>query len=558
MEYSILADVYEQLEKESGKLKKTEILSNLLSQTSTDMLPKVVLLVCGKAFPEYSEEKIGIATKMMIKAVSKATGISEQKVVERFKDLGDLGLVAEEAIRSKKQVSLLKKTLTINLVFENLQRLSTLTGSGSQEKKLDLISELLVSAEPKEARYITRTVLETLRVGVAEGIVRDAIAKAFDVNPSLVEHAWYINPNYGEIAKIAKENGEKGLKEVKIKLGRPIQVMLGEKAESIEELIEKFGKMAAEYKYDGMRAIVEKKNNQIWIYTRRLENVTKQFPDLVGLSRKGLKPKECIVEGEVLGINPKTGIPLPFQSLSQRIQRKYGIEKMMKEIPIQVYLFDIVYLEGKMLFDKPFKERRKILEKTVDIIPKKLELAKQLITDNVKEIEKFYKEALKANQEGLFLKVLDSPYVFGRHVGGWYKIKPIMETLDLVIVGATWGEGSRAKWLSSYVLACRDPNTGKFLTCGMMGTGFSEEQFEQTTKLLKPLIIKEEGRKVELKPKIVVEVAFQEIQKSPNYESGYALRFPRLVRERTTDKCPEEADTIERLEALYKSQGKAG
>jgi len=505
---------------------------------------------------------------MMIRAISKATGFSTAKVEEIFKKTGDLGLTAEECVKSRKQIPLVKKKLTVDLVFKNLQKLPFITGVGSQDKKLDLIVQLLISAKPKEARYITRTILGELRVGVAEGIIRDAIIKAFllkkeaskkekEEKTAIVEYAWNILSDFGEVARIAKEEGIKGLKKVKVQLGRPIQVMLGEKAESIKEVVDEFGKIAAEHKYDGMRCQIHKKGDKIWLFTRRQENVTKQFPDLVEFCKKGIKAKECIVEGEVLGIDPKTGSPLPFQVLSQRIHRKYDIEKMVKEIPIQIHLFDIVYLEGKELFDKPFRERRKILERTIKVIPGKFELAKQIITGDVKKLEKFYQQALKENQEGLMLKVLDSPYVFGRHVGTMYKIKPIMETLDLVIVGATWGVGSRANWLSSYVLACRDPDTGKFLPCGMMGTGLTEEQFENMTKILKKLIEEEKGREVKIKPKVVVEVAYQEIQKSPNYESGFALRFPRLVRIRD-DKGPSEADTIQRVRELYKSQGKRG
>ena len=372
-----------------------------------------------------------------------------------------------------------------------------------------------------------------------------------------VDYAWNIVSDFGEVAKIAKEKGIDGLKKVKVQLGKPIQIMLGEKAESIEEVVKEFGKVAAEYKYDGMHAEIMKKEDKIWIFTRRLEDVTKQFPDVTEMCRKALNAKECIVEGEVLGIDLKTGLPLPFQTLSQRIHRKYDIEKMVKEIPVQVNLFDVVYLNGKTLFKEPFIERRKILEKIVKPIPGKFQLTKQIISDDVKELERFYKEALAAKQEGLMLKVLSAPYTFGRHVGTMYKIKPIMETLDLVVIGATWGEGSRAKWLSSYVLACRDPDTGNFLSCGMMGTGLTEEDFQLMTDILKPLVISESGREVKLKPKVVVEVAFQEIQKSPNYESGLALRFPRMIRIRE-DKGPDDADTIERLEELFKSQGKKG
>ena len=564
----MLADVYEELESISAKLEKTHILAKFFSETPSEELPRVVLLVQGLVFPKFTGLELGIAEQMVIKATSKATGFSPVDIEKKFKKRGDLGLVAEECIKSRKQVTLLKRKLTAKIVFENLQKLAYVTGSGSQEIKLNLIAELIVSTNPKEARYIIRTVLQELRIGVAEGIIRDAIVEAFLLKKEMdkeeknemfdaVEYAWNIVSDFGEVAKIAKEKGLDGLRKVKIKLGKPIQVMLGEKAESIKDVIKEFGKVAAEYKYDGMRAQIQKKDEKIWIFTRRLEEVTKQFPDLVDLCRKGLKSKECILEGEVLGVDPKNGKLLPFQNLSQRIQRKYDIEKTIKKIPIQIHFFDVVYADGENLFDKNFTDRRKILEKIIKIIPNKFELAKQIVTDDIKKVEKFYEEALDAGQEGVFLKVLDSKYVFGRHVGGWYKIKPIMETLDLVIIGAVWGEGSRVKWLSSYVLACRDPDTGKFLSCGMMGTGLTEEQFQLMTETLKPLIIEEKGREVKIRPNIVVEVAYQEIQKSPNYESKYALRFPRLIRIRD-DKGPDEADTKERVEILFETQGKVG
>jgi DNA ligase-1 len=568
MDYSVLADVYEKLESVSSKLAKTEILADLFKKTEPKELEKVVLLSQGRVFPIYSEFELGIATQMMMKAISKATGLNVNNVEELFKKTGDLGLAAEKAISSKKQITLLRKKLTVDHVFENLRKLAMITGEGSQDRKLNLISELIVSASPKEARYIVRTILQELRIGVAEGIVRDAIINAFLAKPDMnkdeienvakvVDYAWNILCDFGEIAKIAKENGIEGLKKVKIKIGRPINVMLGEKAESIEEVVKEFGKVAAEYKYDGMRAIIERKGDDVWVFTRRLENVTKQFPDIVELVKKGVKSDEFIIEGEALGINPKTNLPLPFQVLSQRIHRKYDIEKMQNEIPVQLNLFDAILVDGKILIDNTFLERRKILEKIVKPIPGKLQLAKQIISDDVKELEKFYHEALNAKQEGIILKVLNATYTFGRHVGTFYKIKPTMENLDLVIIGATWGEGARANWLTSYVLGCRDPDTGKFLPVGMMSTGLTEEEYEQMTEILKSLIISEKGKDVKLKPKIVIEVGYQEIQKSPNYESGFALRFPRFIRMRP-DKGPEEADTIDRVKKLFESQGKAG
>lgn len=566
MDYSILAELYDELESVSSKLAKTDVIAEFLKSVPSNELSEIVLLLQGRVFPSYSEYELGIATQMMIKAISKASGVSPEKVEDMLKRTGDLGLTVEQCVKTRKQSSLLKKKLTVNHVFENLQKLATITGEGSQDKKLDLISELIISAHPKEVRYIVRTVLGELRIGVAEGIIRDAIVNAFltseksdkeskEKASEAVDYAWNILSDFGEVAQIAKEKGIDGLRKVKIQLGKPIQVMLGLAAENIEQVTKEFGKVIAEYKYDGARVQCHKKNEKVWVYTRRLENVTAQFPDIVALIKEGIKSNECIVEGEALGVD-KHGQPVPFQILSQRVHRKYDIGKTAKEIPVQVNLFDIVYHEGKTLFDKPLKERREILEKIVKPIQGKLQLAKQVVSDDVKELEKFYQEALDARQEGVFLKVLDSPYVFGRHVEGWYKIKPVMETLDLVVIGATWGEGARAKWLTSYILACRDPDTGKLLECGMMSTGLSEEQYRQTTQILKPLITDERGRTVWVKPKIIVEVGYQEIQKSPNYSSGFALRFPRFIRFRQMEKS--EPDTLDRVVALFKSQGRAG
>lgn len=563
MDYSELADIYEKLESTSSKLKKTEILAEFFSKTPTNLLEEVVLMVQGIVYPGYSEMELGIADKMMIRAIVKASGFKDEHVVEKFKKTGDLGLTAEECIKSRRQFTLSRKKLTVDYVFKQMRKLAEITGEGSQEKKLNLIVELLVSSKPKDARYIARTILATLRVGAAEGIIRDAIVDAFlkkekkEEAKEAVEYAKNILTDLGEVAKIAKEKGISGLKKVKIELGKPIQVMLAEKEESIEKVLKKYKKVAIEWKFDGVRAQIHKKGDKVWIYTRRLEDVTKQFPDVVDSMKKSLKPKECVVEGEVLGISKKGDTPLPFQMLSQRIHRKYEIEKMTKEIPVKVMLFDVIYVDGDMYIEKPYIERRKILEKVAKEIPGKVELAKAIVTESLKEAEKFYESALKARQEGIMIKILESRYVFGRHVDGWIKIKPIMETLDLVVIGATWGEGARSKWMTSYVLGCKDPDTGKFLECGMMSTGLTEEEYQMMTDMLKPLITKERGKTVEVKPKIVLEVAYQNIQKSPNYESGFALRFPALKQIRE-DKGPSDADTIQRVKKLYESQGRAG
>jgi DNA ligase-1 len=564
MKYSKLVELYEYLEQTPSRLKKTEKLADFLREAETSVLEKVVLLVQGRMFPSYSEKEIGVADKTMVKVIASSTGFAEKDVIREFKETGDLGLAVEELMKMKKQTTLVSKELGIEKVFENLRKLAGVEGKGSQDVKIGLIKELISNAKPKEAKYIVRTVLEQLRIGVAEGVLRDSIAGAFFPGKEggekkeivqTIEWAWFLRPDYSEIARIAKEKGLSGLRKVSIETGKPYHVLLSEKAKDLKEAIGKFERPSLEFKYDGARVCIHKKGEEFWFYTRRLENITRQFPDLLDLARKGVRAEECIIEGEMLGIDKKTKNPLPFQMLSQRIKRKYDIEKMTKEIPVQVNLFDAVFYNGRDLFPEPLYKRRMILEKIIKPIPGRFQLAERLVTKDLKKAEKFYKRALHAKQEGVIVKNLDAKYQPGRRVGYWLKVKPIMETLDLVITGAEWGTGKRANWMGSFVLSCRKGD--EFLECGMMGTGIKEKgegvTFDDLTKQLKPYIEKEKGKSVRIKPKIVVEVAYEEIQKSPNYSSGYALRFPRLLKIRV-DKSPKDADDTGRIEKLYHQQ----
>ncbi|NIO22404.1 MAG: ATP-dependent DNA ligase [Candidatus Aenigmarchaeota archaeon] len=564
MKYSKLVDLYEYLEQTSSRLKKIERIADFLRKAETSVLGKVTLLIQGRIYPSYSEMEIGVADKMIIKVIASSTGFQENEVIRAFKETGDLGLSVEKLMGKKKQKTLISRELGIEKVFENLRKLAKVEGKGSQDVKVSLVRELISHAKPKEAKYIVRTVLEQLRIGVAEGVLRDSIAEAFFSGKDkeekreivrTIEWAWFLRPDYSEIARIAKEKGLKGLRKVSIEIGKPYHVLLAEKAKDLNEAVEKFERPSLEFKYDGARVSIHRKGEEFWFYTRRLENITSQFPDLLDLARKGIKSKECIIEGEMLGVDPKTRNPLPFQMLSQRIKRKYDIERMAKEIPIQVNLFDVVFCNGRNLFSEPLEKRRGILEKIVKPIPGKFQLAERLVTKDIKEAEDFYNRALRAKQEGVIVKNLDAKYQPGRRVGYWLKVKPIMETLDLVITGAEWGTGKRANWLGSFILSCRKGD--EFLECGMMGTGIKEKgegvTFEDLTKQLKPCIEDEKGKSVRIKPKIVVEVAYEEIQKSPNYSSGYALRFPRLLRIRV-DKSPSDADDVGRIEKLHRQQ----
>ncbi len=561
MHYSKLVSVYELLEKTPARLTKIDQIAELLKEAETEILPKVSLLIQGRVFPSWDERVIGVAKKLVVKIIAQTTGFSEQEIVTKYNKIGDLGLVVEELVSKKRQKTFLQKQLTVDHVFDNLQKVAGIEGEGSVERKVSLISELLTNAKPNEAKYIVRTVLEELRVGVAEGVLRDSIGKAFEVNPTDVENAWFILPDYGEIAKIAKAKREKGLKNVEIELGTPINVLLAEKSPSLEEALQTFENVALEFKFDGARCLIHKKGNKIWLFTRRLEDVTHAFPDIVELVKKNVKADNCILDSEAVGLDPKTGKPVPFQSLSTRIKRKYDIQKSVDEIPVKVNLFDIVYLDGKSLFDLTLRERYEILKKSVKIA-ENFGLADHIETKDLKEAEKFYKKSLNEGNEGLIVKNMDAKYQPGRRVGFWLKVKPTMENLDLVIVGGVHGTGKRTGWIGSLILGCRDEKTGEFLECGMLGTGIKEKKeqesdltLDELTKMLKSLIISEKGSEIKVKPKIVIEVAYEEIQKSPTYSSGYALRFPRFIRLRE-DKGPSQADNTKRLEALFNQQSK--
>jgi len=540
MRYSQLAALYSKLEKTPGKLEKRNTLAAFYKQC--DELEKVVLLSMGLVS---TTEEMGLARGLVKRIVMKAYGASEKELTRKFKETGDLGKTAEFFAANKHQTTLSSKELTVEKVFDNLSKLPFVTGLGSQERKQQLMIELLSSSAPLEARYIVRTILGDMRIGVAAGIVRDAIALAFEKDPKEVEKIYDIVGDFGKVAEMAR----KGKLKAEMAVGFPIRVMLADRAGSLEEAVGKFEKPAIEWKYDGFRIQVHKDCDKIKIFSRRMEDVTAQFPDIVKMAREGIRARQCIVEGEAVAI--KGGRPQPFQMLSRRIQRKYEIEKMVREIPVQINFFELIYLDGDSYMERPLAERWSELKKII-CETQSFRLADHLETKDAKEAKKFYAAALKAGQEGVIVKNLEAFYQPGKRVGFWLKVKDILEPLDLVVTGAEWGEGKRTQWLGSLILAARDGST--FKETGRMASGLTEEQMESLTKILKKLIVREEGRIVKVKPEIVVEIGYEEIQKSPKYPSGYALRFPRLLRIRTDEKKPADANTVKDIEKMFSMQ----
>jgi DNA ligase 1 len=541
MKYSELCETYKALEETTKGLEKTEILARFLDKLKLEKSWEVVYLLKGLVFADYDERELGISHQLSIKAISSAVGVSSEEVVSRFKELGDLGKVAEELVGVKKQVTLSSSDLDVERVLKDLRKLPGLEGKGTVDKKLGLIIGLLNASKPVEARYIVRSVLGDLKIGVGDGILRDAIVESCfspkDVEEKKekvlkVQGAYDKSSDFAEIFEKACSGK---LNEIKLSADKPIKVMLFPKAADVEDAFRIVGRPAAfEFKYDGFRVMINKnEEGEIKIFTRRLDNVTNQFPDVVEYVKENVKGKSFILDGEVVGFNPETEKAEPFQAISQRIRRKYDIERLVKKLPVEILVFDVVYYEGESFIETSFKERRELIEKIVKTQKLKIGLAEQIVSDDEKVAEEFYKKSLDEGQEGLMVKGLNKPYKPGARIGYAVKLKPEDNDFDLVITGAEWGTGKRAGWLTSFDVSCLDEKTGELKEIGKVSTGLKEKEeegvsFMQLTKELQKNIEREDGRHVYVKPKIVVTVQFQNVQQSPTYSSGYALRFPRI------------------------------
>ncbi len=580
MKYSDLVDVYEQIESTSKRLEKTYYISQLLKKTPEKDLEMITLLIRGRIYPDWDKRTVGVAGKLVLKAINIASGAGMSVIKNMWRDTGDLGLVAEKLVGKRAQHTLFTEDLSVVKVFSNLRKLSEMEGLGSVDRKVMLIAELLSSSRGKEAKYIIRSVLEDLRVGIGDGTMRDALVWTFmpvevkfdfekaaiDVDREKytsavdqIQSAYDKSNDFGVVARAAKK-GVSALEDVGLVSGNPIKVMLAQKAQGIDEAFKSVGVPAnLEYKYDGFRMQIHKTAEGIRIFTRRLEDVTKQFPEVSEYVSKSVKGQEFILDCEAVGYDSKTRKYTAFQHISQRIRRKYGIEEISKKLPIELNIFDILYYNNKSLLKVPFDERRALLEKVVRQEKFKIILSKRLVTSDKKEAEKFFDESVSMGNEGIMVKSLKHIYQPGSRVGTWIKVKSYMDTLDLVIVGAEWGEGKRSGWLTSFTLACIDDD-GNFLEIGKVGTGMKEKEeeglsFGELTEILKPHVKQEKGREVIIKPEIVLEIQFEEIQASPTYSSGYALRFPRVIQLRE-DRAPEECSTIGMIKAAFDNQKK--
>ena len=552
MKFRVLAEICENLASVSEHVKKTDIAADFLRQLQTSEIQASVLMMIGKSFPEWDQKVLDISWTTLTKVVRSITGASSTDFSGAFRQTGDIGSAAQiilDKSNSMRQRTLYDTPLTILEVRNIFETIAESRGHRSKRKKERLIRNLIERSNSLESKYLLRIMIGEMRTGFHEGLMKAAISKAFDVSLESVRKATMLTGDIGEVAAVSRRSGEEGVSKLGPKVLRPIKPMAAQQASNLKEALEKHGgKTAFEYKLDGARIQAHKLGDMIKIFSRRLTDTTESLPEIAKVIREEIQAKEAILEGEAVALDQNSRA-LPFQYLMRRFRRVYDINKTRKEIPVKLYLFDIIYVDGKSLVDLPYLERRGILKDKSG----KISLTKQLITGDYEEANILLEEAISKGHEGLMAKRLDSSYTPGTRGSSWLKIKKTLEPLDLVIVAAQYGSGRRHHWLSDYHLAARDEDTGRFLTLGKTFKGLTDQEMKEMTKRLKEISIENQGFVIAVNPKIVVEVIYDEIQKSSKYRSGMALRFARIRRIRY-DKNPNEADTIQRVRKIYKRQ----
>jgi len=575
MLFSEFVKCLEEIEKTSKRLEMFEILSNLFKKLKPGEFSKAIYFCEERLKPSYEGVEIGMAEKMLEKALSLSNGVSLKKVSDLHKKLGDLGLVAEQL--SGKSAKLVKsEALTLSEVYDTLLKVAKISGEGTVEQKVSLVAGLLSKANNLEAKYIARFINGRLRLGIGDPTIMDSLSMAKKGDRSLreaIEHAYNLCSDLGLVAETLFEKGEVALGKFKVVPGKPIRMAAAERLSSSKEIIEKIGKCAVDTKFDGFRIQCHFDGKEIKMFSRNLENMTHMFPDLIEAVKREIKVKDIIFEGEAITYNEDTGELYPFQVTIQR-KRKHNIEEKKEELPLKMFVFDILYLNGEDILSKPFVERRKILEhvfsKGEKIVPSKL-----IITDDSKVAEMFFDESISSGLEGVIFKRLDAPYSAGARNFNWIKLKrsykgELSDTVDLVILGYFKGKGMRVSLGIGAILGgVYDEKEDTFKTLAKIGSGFSEENWKRLKKDLDEISVKNRPARIDsilvpdvwVTPKYVITVRADEITRSPMHTAGkdkdnigYALRFPRAEGYIRSDKSPEEATTTKEIEEMFKIQ----
>ncbi|MFW9793641.1 MAG: ATP-dependent DNA ligase [Candidatus Thorarchaeota archaeon] len=549
-DFALLAEVLDAISKTRKRNEKVELAAKFLRDVDTKEVNRAALFLCGKVFAESDQRTLNLSWRGLLNALKKVVDINDQELSDAYE--GDTGEAVAKVLadaKQSRQSTLFSEALSIASVGQTLDKIADVQGKGSVKEKQSLLTGLFVEASPREARYLTAIVLEDMRTGLSEGLLAETIAFAFDIDSALVRRAWSFIGDLGAVAQLASEGGSSAMQTVKVELMRGIKPMLASPVQDIDTLFESQPiEFSFELKLDGARVQIHKMGTEVRIFSRRLSDVTESLPDIVKLVRDKITSSNVILDGEVVAVDDE-GKPYPFQVVMKRFGRTRDIEDAFIDTRLDLILFDALHIDGEQLVDMSYSVRRERLE---EIVPSFL-LVERIVSDDITEVQAFFKKSQELGHEGLIAKKLDSPYTPGVRGKHWFKIKHTLETLDLVIIAAEWGHGRRKDWLSDYHLAVRDEESGEFYVVGKTYKGFTDSEFKEITKTLLDLEISSHRHVVQVRPEIIVEVIASEIQESPTYESGLALRFARINRVRD-DKGPMDAMTLAELRALYEKQ----
>ena len=580
MKFSIISDALQKMEETSKRLELTDILVKLIQEIPEDVISKTIYLIQGKLRPNFEGVELGIAEKLVMRAMSKSSGIPLKNIEQDYNKGGDLGQTAENILQEKIQTTFTSETITLEKVYETLFKIAKLEGKGSQEMKMRYVSSMLNDATPQEAKFILKILLGTLRLGIAENTVMDALAIAFTgkkENREVIENAYNVSSDLGKVAEVLSVDGIEQIKKFQIKLFSPIRPMLADRIKSEEDTVKKFQEeFAAEFKLDGERAQIHKQKDRIMIFSRSLENITSYYPDIVEKISGTIVAENVILEAEVVAMNSNSGDFLPFQELMHR-RRKYEIEDAVTKYPITVNFFDILFSDEKNCMDMKYLERRKLLEKIIkqDNFARLIPMS---IIESEEQILEVLENSINSGCEGLMLKHLDSTYRAGIRGSNWLKLKreyqnDLGDSLDLVVVGAFFGKGRRTGKYGTLLLATYNDEEDTFPSICKVGTGFTDESLDQLYQILSPKvtlkknprIVSEMEADVWFEPELVIEIVASEITQSPIHKTaldrikenaGLALRFPKFTGKIRTEKNSEDASTDEEVIALFKVQKK--
>ena len=578
MRYETVAEAYRDLEQTSGRLALTDRLAALLAATPADLLPTVCYLCQGLIAPEFAGVDLGLAEKLAVRAVATATGTSPQQVTASVRETGDLGQAAEQMLAATAAGR--PASLKVTEVVDTLHQIAEAEGPGSQGRKLDLLAGLLGRATPLEARYLLRLVTKGLRLGIGTPTILDALAQAHAggraARPAL-ERAYNICCDLGKVAATLTGGGLAAVEQIQVRPGNPVRAMLAQRLSDAVEILAKLdGRCAAEYKYDGVRVQAHKTaDGAIELFTRRLERVATQFPDVVELLRAGLGPAEAIVEGEVVAFDAAAGELRPFGEVMFR-RRKYGIAEAVRDVPVGLFCFELLYADGQDLTQLPYPQRRAALAAAITPSPQlRLTTASQAAAPAA--LDAAFEQAVTDGCEGLVCKSVGPGSVYQAGARGWLWIKlkrdyrtELSDTTDLVVVGAFAGRGRRVGVYGALLLAAYDPDADLFRTVTKCGTGFSDADLAALPARLAPLARPDKPARVEARqhpdvwfePGLVLEILSAELTLSPTYTAGWgqikadaglAMRFPRFTGNWRDDKGPEDATTTDELIALYRT-----